>query len=217
MSVSTADNSTQLKRLPLILILLLALAAGLFIGFWTQNEKVTIGDVRAATVLEPPNGIEDFKLTTHTETPFTLGSLKGKWSFLFFGYTNCPDVCPTTLHTLTQVDKQISEITNGDQEIQVAFVSVDPERDTSERLAKYVPYFNQSFIGVTGRQAAINQLTQQLGILHMRVGGDEDKNYLVDHSSSILLFNPSGELRALFSVPHNAKEIVNDFLKITQL
>ena len=216
MNEQAVNNATHIKRLPLVLILLLALAAGLFAGFWVQREQVTIEDIRA-TVLEPANRIGDFELTTHLGTSFTLDSLKGKWSLLFFGYTNCPDVCPTTLQTLTQVNKQVSENTTGDHQMQVVFVSVDPERDTTERLAQYVPYFEQSFIGVTGKQTEINRLTQQLGILHVRVESDDDQNSLVDHSSSILLFNPSGELRALFSVPHIAKDIADDVLKITQL
>ena len=200
----------------MVLILLLALAVGLVAGFWMQRERVTVDDVNA-TVLEPANSIGNFELITHFGTAFTLDSLKGKWSLLFFGYTNCPDVCPTTLQTLTQVDKQISENTTDDHQMQVVFVSVDPERDTPERLAQYVPYFNQSFIGVTGKQTEINRLTQQLGILHLRVESNDDQNYLVDHTSSILLFNPSGELRALFSVPHKAKDIADDVLKIAQM
>ena len=216
MNEQTVNNSTPLKRLPLVLILLLALAAGLIAGFWMQRERVTIDDINA-TVLEPANSIGDFELITHFGTSFTLDSLKGKWSLLFFGYTNCPDVCPTTLQTLTQVDKQISENTTDDHQMQVVFVSVDPERDTPERLAQYVPYFNQSFIGVTGKQTEINRLTQQLGILHLRVESNDDQNYLVDHTSSILLFNPNGELRALFSVPHKAKDIADDVLKIAQM
>ena len=216
MNEQAVNNSTPFKRLPLVLILLLALAAGLLAGFWVQRDQVTIDDVKA-TVLEPANSIGDFELITHLGTSFTLDSLKGKWSLLFFGYTNCPDVCPTTLQTLTQVDKQISENATDDHQMQVVFVSVDPERDTPERLAQYVPYFDQSFIGVTGKQTEINRLTQQLGILHMRVESNDDQNYLVDHTSSILLFNPSGELRALFSVPHKAKDIADDVLKISQM
>ncbi|MDJ0956666.1 MAG: SCO family protein [Arenicellales bacterium] len=216
MNEQAVNNSTPLKRLPLVLLLLLALAVGLLAGLWVQRGGVTIEDIKA-TVLEPPNSIENFELVTHLGTPFTLDSLKGKWSLLFFGYTNCPDVCPTTLQTLTQVDKQIGEDVTDDHQMQVVFVSVDPERDSLERLAQYVPYFNQSFIGVTGKQTEINRLTQQLGILHMRVESDDDQSYLVDHTSSILLFNPNGELRALFSVPHKAKDIAEDVLKIKQI
>lgn len=216
MTAPALNSPNQLKRLPLVLILLLALTTGLLVSLWMQRPGVTINDVNA-TVLEPAKSIEDFELTTHLETPFTLDSLKGKWSFLFFGYTHCPDVCPTTLNTLTQVDKQISESKQGDQKTQVVFVSVDPARDTPQRLAQYVPYFSQSFVGVTGKQADINRLTRQLGILHVRVESDDDGNYLVDHTSSILLVNPNGELRALFAVPHTATEITENFLKITQL
>ena len=166
-------------------------------------------------MLEPAKNIEDFALTTHLNMPFTLESLQEKWTFLFFGYTHCPDVCPTTLHTMTQVIQKIAE--NGQFNFQVVFVSIDPERDTTERLAQYVPYFDKSFIGVTGKQADLDNLTQQLGILHLRVESEGGGGYLMDHTASILLVDPNGQLRALFSAPHHAGEIVEDFNKITQL
>lgn len=216
MNVPAVENRFQLKRLHFGAILLAALAVGLLVGFWFQGKQVSTADIKA-TVLEPAKNVTDFTLVTHWDTSFTVESLQGKWSFLFFGYTHCPDVCPTTLHTLTQVTKHITEGKDGDQNIQVVFVSVDPQRDTIERLARYVPYFDQSFIGVTGKQADINEFTHQLGILHIRVAGDNNEGYLVDHSASILLFNPNGQLRALFGAPHKAEEIVEDFAKITQL
>lgn len=217
MNVSETEHHPRTKRLPLVLILVASLSAGLFGGIWIQRNKASIEDVEA-TVLEPAAALEKFELTTHSNTPFTNQSLTGKWSFMFFGFTNCPDVCPTTLHTMAQVDRQIMQETNGEEEIQVVFVSVDPERDTPERLAQYVPYFNESFIGVTGKRADINRFTRQLGILHVRVERDGDDDYLVNHSASILLFNPEGQLRALFSaVPHQAAYIIDNFLKIARL
>lgn len=215
MDEPAVENRFRITRLHLGIILLVALVTGLLAGLWLQGKQVSISDVKA-TVLEPPNNIKDFTLTTHFNTPFTRESLLGKWSFLFFGYTHCPDVCPTTLHTLTQVNKKIIERTDSEK-IQFIFISVDPQRDTTERLAQYVPYFDQSFMGVTGEQTNINELTQQLGILHLRVERNGDEGYLVDHTASILLFNPSGQLRALFNAPHQTEDIIKDFNTITQL
>lgn len=193
-----------------------SLVAGVLIGAWVHRDQVTLEDIKA-TVLEPPGTPGDFALTAHDQTPFTPESLQGTWSFVFFGYTHCPDVCPTTLHTLVQVNKAVAESSAIDDEIQVVFVSVDPARDTPARLAEYVPYFNPAFIGVTGKQAEINRFTRRLGILHVQVERDGDESYLVDHTSSILLFNPNGELRALFSMPHAVEAITEDFLKIARL
>ena len=215
MNEASTENQPRPKRLRLILIVVVSLSLGLLAGMWQQRARVSVEDI-AATVLEPAGALEDFALITHAQTPFTRDSLKGKWSFVFFGYTHCPDVCPTTLHTMTQVEKEIRAA--EDIETQTIFVSVDPERDSPERLSEYVPYFSEEFVGVTGKRAEINRFTRQLGVLHVRMERDDEENYLVNHSSSILLFNPNGELRALFSeVPHTAEYITENFLKIAQL
>ena len=200
----------------LIVMALVALGAGLLIGLWAQRSTVSLEDIDA-TVLQPPAVLEDFRLATHTGSPFTLKSLMGKWSFMFFGYTNCPDVCPTTLNTFTLVDKYLAN-KESSPSTQVIFVSVDPKRDSVERLSEYVPYFDPEYIGVTGSQADINRFTRQLGVLHVRVEQGDNENYLVNHTSSILLFNPDGELSALFSnAPLKAADIAENFLKIVQL
>ena len=199
-----------------IVIALAALGTGLLIGLWAQRNTVSLEDIDA-TVFRPPAALEEFKLVTHTGSPFTLKSLTGKWTFMFFGYTYCPDVCPTTLNTFTQVDKYLANIETSPK-TQMIFVSVDPERDSVERLSEYVPYFDPAFVGVTGSQADINRFTRQLGILHVRAEQGDNENYLVNHTSSILLFNPDGELSALFSnVPHKAADIAENFLKIVEL
>lgn len=210
-------NNPKKKPSPLILVVLLtAVGAGLAIGVWIKGSSVSIQDIDA-TVLAPPARLETFELTAHTGSPFTPESLEGKWTFMFFGYTNCPDICPTTLDTLTRMDRIITERGSGAKR-QVVFVSVDPERDTVERLSQYVPYFDPSYIGVTGRRADINRFTRRLGILHVRVEEEGNENYLVNHSTSILLLNPDGDLRALFSgVPHSAADLAENFLKIVRL
>lgn len=209
-------QSHKSRRLLIVAVLVTALGAGLAIGVWIKASTITLDDINA-TVLEPPASLEQFQLTAHTGSPFTLDSLKGNWTFMFFGYTNCPDICPTTLSTLTKMDKILVE-QDPEADSQVVFVSVDPERDTVEKLSAYVPYFDPSYIGVTGNRADVNRFTRGLGILHVRTGGESDVDYLVNHSTSILLFNPDGDLRALFSgVPHDAANLADGFLKIVQL
>jgi len=215
--MDTSESKRPLTRRILVPALVVAaLVAGIWLGNQLFNQKPNLEQI-SATVLRPPKGIEHFRLINHRNEPFTLDSLKGRWSFVFFGYTHCPDVCPTTMHTLNQMEKLLAGESQANKTTQVVFVSVDPQRDTAEQLAKYVPYFNKAFIGVTGSQDEIDRMTKQLGILHLRVEQKQGQAYLVDHSASILLFDPQGALRALFSAPHEARRLVDDFLKIRKL
>ena len=155
---------------------------------------------KAATVLSQPMGVPTFTLTDHKGNPFTEKDLQGHWSFIFFGYTHCPDICPTALTLLNQVDLLLQE-----KPISVhprfIFISIDPQRDTPERLAQYVTYFNPSFLGVSGLEEQLKRLTNPLGIAYQRSFTDasSNQNYLVDHSASILLIDPQAQLRALLN------------------
>ena len=169
--------------------------------------------LKQGTLLPSAKAIADFQLTDQHGKPFTRNNLVGKWSFAFFGYTHCPDVCPTSLSMLAQVMKKLEKDSTLDTLPQVIFVSVDPERDTPELLAQYLPYFNPDFIGVTGDPQQL-LLTRQLGIMYGKVPGDNADDYLVDHSASIILFDPDGNFLALFGMPHDPDLIAQDFVAI---
>lgn len=162
-----------------------------------------------------PKALQGFQLQQSNGKAFTLQSLKGHWSFLFFGYTHCPDVCPTTLAMLNQVDRLLEQAP-GPKNRQFVFISVDPERDTLPVLKQYVSYFNPAFIGATGSLEQLPSLTRQLGILYVKVPQKNSKDYLVDHSASILLIDPQGQVVGIFSTPHQAKNIAERFLRIQQ-
>ncbi|EDN69292.1 electron transport protein SCO1/SenC [Beggiatoa sp. PS] len=167
-----------------------------------------------ATVLSEPLAVPTFTLTDQQNSPFTEKELRGHWSFLFFGYTYCPDICPTTLAILAQVDKLLL-----DKKVlphpRVIFVSVDPLRDTPQKLANYVAYFNPAFLGITGEEEQLQILTRPLGIAYQRSPGTEtSENYLIDHSASILLVNPQGQVQAIVSPPHQPATIAEDYQKI---
>lgn len=170
--------------------------------------------LKQGTLLPSAKAIADFQLTDQHGKPFTRNNLMGKWSFAFFGYTHCPDVCPTSLSMLAQVMKKLEQNDNLDTKPQVVFVSVDPERDTPELLAQYLPYFNPDFIGVTGDPQQLLLLTRQLGIMYGKAPGDDADDYLVDHSASIILFDPNGNFLALFGMPHDPDLIAQDFVAI---
>lgn len=140
---------------------------------------------------------------------FSETDLKNHWSVMFFGYTQCPDVCPTAMAVLKQAkDKAVLE---GMTFPKVIFVSVDPERDKLEMLGEYVRYFDKDFLGVTGDSKMIDALARQLSVVYMRVpaeNGDPD-NYTIDHSSALLLLDPQGRLTAFLTAPHTPAGILD--------
>jgi protein SCO1/2 len=146
--------------------------------------------------------------------PFSLQQLRGGWSLLFFGFTHCPDVCPTALYELQQVRTSLQqELDESTQIPEILFVSVDPERDTPQALQTYLSHFDPSFIGITGEHEQLLPLTKQVGIAY-RIEEHEDgaTRYNVDHSTGILLTNPDGRLHGVFPAPHDAAEISADLL-----
>ncbi len=157
--------------------------------------------------LSQARDISDFNLIDHRGDRFESQNLKGHWSLLFFGYTYCPDVCPVTLAVMNKAIKLLEpEIAS---KWQIALVSVDPERDTPEILADYVPAFNKKFIGVTGEFDEIVKLATQLNIAFGKVPGEEPGSYLVDHSASIVVISPDGRYQGFFKPPHQPAKIAS--------
>ncbi len=166
------------------------------------------------TLLPEARPLTPFTLVDDHNAPFTQDSLRGQWSFAFFGYTHCPDVCPNALGALKRVETLL-EADGVTPLPRVLFVSVDPARDTPDTLAGYVAYFHPAFVGVTGEDAELKLLTRQLGILYGRSpDSSNDKDYVVDHSAAIILFNPEGHYQALFGIPHDPQKIAADFVAI---
>jgi protein SCO1/2 len=144
----------------------------------------------------------------------TLDDLKGKWSFIFFGYTHCPDVCPVTLHALGSAFNILRRDRANSPDIQGIFVSVDPARDTPEFLKEYVTYFNAGFSGVTGNTEQVDAITRQMSALYVIHSGESEESYLVSHNSTIFVVDPRGRLYGRFPPPHIPREIAEIFVKI---
>ena len=159
--------------------------------------------------------LHPFKLTDHNNTVFDEKRLQGKWSFVFFGYTSCPDVCPATLYVLSSVHGLLVDETGGiPDDMQVVFISVDPARDTPEKLADYITYFNKDFIGTTADKTEIDKLTRQFGAGYIFEEETSAGVYNVAHTSAIFLVDPYGRLVASFSQPHQPATIVSQYKKI---
>jgi len=212
--MSTDNKQSGFKR---ILIAIIVAALAMAAGIWAARavlEHNSVQDELDATRFPEAREIASFSLIDHNNAVFDNSVLKDRWSFIFFGYTHCPDVCPTTLSVLNSVAQKLGDL---DEDIRFVFLSVDPERDTPEQLAQFVSYFNGDFIGVTGTPEGIEQITRQLGVLHIRAQPEEGASgYLVDHSASVFLFDPDGRYHAVFSPPLSADAIAGDFKKMLQ-
>ncbi len=175
-----------------------------------NNKKISIPLPLLSTLRPEPLPLERLSLTDQHGQAFTLDQLKDKWSFVFFGYTSCPDVCPTTLTEMVNIADMLAEEKKNDN-IQFIFVTVDPERDTVELLKNYMGYFSPTFIGLTGRQSDIDALTQQLNILTIRKPSESPDSYQINHASSIMLIDPKRRWFGSFSPPINDQRIVKQF------
>ena len=196
-----------------VIIIILATAAGILSArFFLQ--RTVIQDELAATRFPVAREIQPFELVDHHNQVFDNAALEKHWSFLFFGYTYCPDVCPTTLSVLNSIAQRLQDT---DADIRFVMVTVDPERDTPERLAEFVTYFNGDFLGVTGTDQGLEQLTRQLGILYERVQPEPGSEaYLMDHTAAVFLFDPDGRYHAVFSPPLSVDTIASVFRKMLQ-
>lgn len=202
----------------ILIVGILALLAGGFVWRFMQGpaqapQPMPI-ETRQATLLPQLKTLPSFALHDQADQIFDNQRLLGKWTFLNFGYTSCPDVCPTTLAMLASMHHALQE-RGFSEPYQIVFVSIDPERDSSAQLEKYLRFFDPAFLGATGDQAALQQLTQPLGILYAKVETDNSAmGYVMDHTASVLLIDPAGRYHALFTPPHQADVMLEDFLKI---
>ncbi len=158
-----------------------------------------------AYVFEKPRIIKEFQLVDHYGKAFNKDSLRDKWTLMFFGYTACPDVCPTTLTALTRVYKQLQD-TEALKDTQVVLVTVDPARDTVTQLAQYLPYFHEDFIGVTGEFLDIHRLATNVNVAFNKIPGGGE-NYAVDHSANLVLINPMGDYHGFFKPPFDLAKL----------
>jgi protein SCO1/2 len=195
-----------------IIVLLAAAAIAWLLLSQTSRQHVMAPSAPPATVFADAFPVTGFSLVDFNNQPFTPDSLKGTWTFMFFGYTHCPDICPNTM----QVFKLMQENLAGKvDDVRFVFVSVDPDRDNPENLKEYTGYFHPDFIGVTGSHPELTRLTRQVGILYIKgEQSDDGKNYLVDHSAAIVLIDPMGMYRALYSAPHDPVAMSESFLEI---
>lgn len=203
------------QRLLIIIAILIGLAAlGAGVGSYMAQQNDRTAQTPKGLLWPNPKTFPEVELYDQTGGDFSGADLKGQWTMMFFGFTHCPDICPMTLSVLNRVEQQLADQDIAEQDLRTVFVSVDPKRDTPERLAEYVSYFNEDFIGVSGNPEAIDKLTRSLGAVHHVGEPDDNGDYTVDHSASVFLFDPQGRLVSIFTTPHEADAMAGRFLAI---
>ena len=199
----------------LLLCVVIPMILGLGLATYKNQQHARLLASISATVFPDPIPIADFELADHTGAKFSNENLVGTWSFIFFGYTHCPDICPITLSVLNQVDEMLRK--SNIALPKTIFVSVDPKRDSADSLASYLAYFNKEFIGVTGDLINLQSLTGALGAPFSYQDYAPGENYDVSHSARIMLLDPQGRFKALLSLPNNPTVISEEYSKIITL
>jgi protein SCO1/2 len=195
------EIAMQKRKIIILIVGVLAFITGLVVAL----HRPSIANAFHGTLLQQPREIGTFELTGIDQKPFNNASLKGQWTLLFFGFTHCRGVCPTTMAELNKMYRALSLKSMP----KVVMITLDPEADSLSRLGEYVKAFNPHFYGARGTKEAIHKMTSELGIAYAKIKTSEF-NYDIEHSGSIILFNPQGKLAAFFTTPHQASLLVKD-------
>lgn len=203
----------QKQRIPFVItIAIVAALTGVWLAQLMRSTENSAPALTTGTVLPSARALPAFELiNTHSQAQ-TQALFKDHWSVLFFGYTSCPDVCPTTLTQLAQVKAALAAVPQN-QQPQFVFISVDPKRDTPAQLNGYLKYFDPSFIGLTGTQPQIDSLTHALGVpvFYQQL---ENGSYTVDHAATLFMVDPQARLYALFTPPYEVRALAEDLRRI---
>ncbi|HEX7027422.1 MAG TPA: SCO family protein [Gammaproteobacteria bacterium] len=213
--------STPTLILATVILGLAALLAGLYVGTLSKGNQGDAITLTAGTLFPADfRALAEFELNDQTGQTFTRERLAGSWNLIFFGYTYCPDVCPLTLTIFKQIKAALAgEVRPQTSPLNFILVSVDPERDSPDRLKEYLDFFDPEFIGLTDtstEQQQLNSLTRSLGAYYGKHEHEANEAYLVDHSAGIYLIDPQARAHALFSTPHRPDEIARDLLTIIE-
>ncbi|MCH2652586.1 MAG: SCO family protein [Gammaproteobacteria bacterium] len=200
------------KRNVIFILLILFSITGIFTYFQSLPSLLEKKpSLITGKILVRPMEIDNFELIDQNNEVFNKKSLEGGWTVLFFGYTNCPDVCPTTIYKLAEIKNGIKEDLPS-ANFNTVLVTLDPDRDSSERLDEYIGYFDETMLGVTGTYENIQSFTSSLSVFYQRINKEE--GYDFNHTASIFVFDKDGSLFATMSPANTVEEIESDFFTI---
>lgn len=218
MAVGSTGGATEIQptarlrhrpsRWPAAALVLAAIAVVALLLLRSQFARPQYG-----IAIDDPELALDFTLDSTRGRPVALSDFRGKTVLLYFGYTTCPDVCPTTLADLRQMNFALG----GDRDkVQVLFVSVDPARDTPERMEPYLAYFDPTFVGLTGTPERIEEIASRYGVFYEKRDGATAADYFIDHTSAVLAVNPEGYLKLMFPYGVTGDQIAGDVRLLIQ-
>ncbi|MBA2657068.1 MAG: SCO family protein [Tatlockia sp.] len=203
-----------ISKTVLTLLVIIALVTGIFVSQHYHSKKMVDRSQFNGTLLDKSRKVKPFALTGIDNQPFTNTSLKGQWTLIFFGFTNCGFVCPTAMAELGKMYRILEE-KKVNPLPKVVMISIDPQRDTQNKLNSYVKAFHNHFYGARGDDEMVRQMTKEMGIAYAKVAlpnSEEGANYDMQHSGALMLLNPEGELTAFFTTPHQATLLAKDYL-----
>ena len=212
------DNTRRNIHITIVIIcLFMATMVGMMLSAQLREPVPSEEELRerGVFIFDQPRIVRPFSLTSHHDKDFTNDDLEGPWTLIFFGFVNCPDICPITMAMLNQVLVNMDDSSIVDS-TQVVMVTVDPARDTVETLAEFVPYFNQDFIGLTGEFMDIHTFASNLNAAFQRVPGDKD-NYTVDHTGYIFLINPRGDYHGFIRPPFTVQQFSDNYQAVRKM
>ncbi|MFN7552970.1 MAG: SCO family protein [Pseudomonadota bacterium] len=200
----------------LIVVAAVAVSAGLWLGQrqFIAPDRSAAPAVQAALLYPVPRVIEPFALDRAPGGTFTAADFEGRWTLAFFGFTHCPDICPTTLAQLKQVEDALATPPLPDP-LQLLFVSVDPARDDPATLARYAAYFSPSIIAATAPDERLQPMARGLGIVYLQTPLDGG-GYTVDHSGQVVIVDPQGRLAGMFRPPLDPSRIAADLRRLAE-
>ena len=202
----------------LLIILFIVTVLALFINKLTTPRVLSSNEllINGLFLYEKPKEISDFTFFTANESEFTKSNLKGKWTLMYFGFTRCPDECPTTMYQMSKLVKVLREKEFPLEDKQWVLVSIDPERDSPNDIDKYAKGFDQDFIGVVNSRPMLLSLATQLSVNNVMPSGNAmDHSHLDNHVNNIILLNPNGEFAGIFRPPFDISRLSLTYQSVT--
>lgn len=204
-----ADRQVGIRNTVIVLLLMITVLFGLFLNRVLTPRVLNAKEMvnNGAIMFETPREISEFSFTDQYGGAFSREQLKGQWTFVFFGFTHCPDICPTTLALFNQIAKNIQDEPIS-EDTRFMLVTVDPARDTPSELKRYIAHFNEDFIGVTGEFIGLKTFATQLNVAFRKVVTNHDTgDYTIDHGGNVALINPDGHYHGLYKPPLDASKM----------